>query len=237
IWASRQIIVEEINLSMGISHGSIHAIVTKHLLYHKICVQWVPHQLMEEQKTQRMAVSLGHLQWYHEEEYAFLSHIAAGDKTWCPHFEPQSKRQSQQWKHVNSPPPKKSKAVCTSSGKVMMTFFFDCKGPLLVKFLDRGATISPQCYEDTLQKLRCAIKSKRPGMLPNGINLLHDNARPHTANSVRNTVQRFGWEVLQHPPYSPDLSPCDFHIFGDLKRDILGHWFASDEDVCGWVKM
>jgi histone-lysine N-methyltransferase SETMAR len=58
-----------------------------------------------------------------------------------------------------------------------------------------------------------------------------------TANSVRNTLQRFGWEVLQHPPYSPDLSPCDFHIFGDLKRDIRGHRFASDEDVCGWVKM
>jgi histone-lysine N-methyltransferase SETMAR len=81
----------------------------------------------------------------------------------------------------------------------------------------------------TLQKLRHAIKSKRPGMLSNGI--------IHTANSVRNTLQRFVWEVLQHPPYSPDLSPCDCHIFGDLKRDIRGHRFASDEDVCDWVKI
>jgi hypothetical protein len=38
--------------------------------------------------------------------------------------------------------------------------------------------------------------------------------------------------VLQHSPYSPDLSP-----FGDLKIDICGHRFASDENVCGWVKM
>ncbi|PNF29904.1 hypothetical protein B7P43_G07269, partial [Cryptotermes secundus] len=223
---------EEISFLVGISHGSVHAIVTKHLLYRKICAQWVQRQLMEEQNTQRMAVSLGHLQRYHEEEYAFLSLIATGDETWCHYFEPESKRQSQQWKHVNSPPPKKSKALHTSSDKVMMTFFFDCKGPLLVEFLEHGATISAQRCDDTLR----AIKSKRPGMLSNGIVLLHDNARSHTANSVRNTLQRSGWEVLQHPPYSPDLSPCDFHIFEDLKRGIRGHRFASDEDVCNWVK-
>ena len=53
-----------------------------------------------------------------------------------------------------------------------------------------------------------------------GIILLHDNVHPHTANLVRDKLQRFGWETLQHPPYSSDLSPCDFHISGDLKKDI-----------------
>jgi histone-lysine N-methyltransferase SETMAR len=157
-----------------------------------------------------------------------LSRIVTGDETWCHHFKPESKRQSEQWKHVNSPPPKKSKAVHNFL-KVMMMFFFDGKGPLLVEFLEfleHGFTISALRYEDTLQKLRHAIKSKYPGMLLNGIILLHDNVCPHTANSVRNTLQRFGWEVLQHLPYSPDLFPCDFHIFGDLKKDIRGHGFA-----------
>ena len=46
----------------------------------------------------------------------------------------------------------------------------------------------------------------------------HYNARPHTANLVRDTLQIVDWETLQHPPYSPDLSPCDIHIFGDLKK-------------------
>jgi hypothetical protein len=41
IRANRWITVEEISLLMGISHGSIHAIVTKHLLYRKICAQRV----------------------------------------------------------------------------------------------------------------------------------------------------------------------------------------------------
>ena len=39
----------------------------------------------------------------------------------------------------------------------------------------------------------------------------------------------------QHPPYNPDISPCDFHMFGELKKGIRGHSFASYEDVCNWV--
>ncbi|KAJ4443870.1 hypothetical protein ANN_05657 [Periplaneta americana] len=38
------------------------------------------------------------------------------------------------------------------------------------------------------------------------------------------------------PPHSPDLSPCDFYIFGELKKDIRGLCFVTDEDVCDWVK-
>ena len=62
-------------------------------------------------------------------------------------------------------------------------------------------------------------------MLSVVIILLHDNTRPHTANLVRDKLQKFDWETPQHPPYSPDLPPCDFHIFGDKKKDIRGHRF------------
>ena len=87
-----------------------------------------------------------------------------------------------------------------------------------------------------LRMLQCTIKSKHPGMLY-GIFLLHDNACPHTANLMRDQLQRFGWEALQHPSYSPDLSPCDFHTFGDLKKDISGCRFHLDEEVQDWVRL
>ena len=51
-----------------------------------------------------------------------------------------------------------------------------------------------------------------------GVILLHDNARPHTANTITVLLQKFKWEVLSHPPYSADLSPCDYAIFGPLKK-------------------
>ena len=38
-----------------------------------------------------------------------------------------------------------------------------------------------------------------------------------------------GWELLPHPPYSPDLAQSDFHLFGPLKEFLGGHHFSSDE--------
>ena len=70
-----------------------------------------------------------------------------------------------------------------------------------------------------------------------GIIRLHDNTRPHTANLVRAKLRRFGLGTLQHPPYSSDRSPCDFHIFGDLKKDINERLFHSDEEMQDWVRL
>ena len=88
-----------------------------------------------------------------------------------------------------------------------------------------------------LRLLRRHIKSKRPGMLSDGIDLLHDNARSHTANLVRDKLQKFDWETLLNPPYRPDLSPWDLYIFDDLNKDIQGRRFHSREEVQEWVKL
>ncbi|GFT72043.1 histone-lysine N-methyltransferase SETMAR [Trichonephila clavipes] len=52
------------------------------------------------------------------------------------------------------------------------------------------------------------------------------------ANSVKTTLQQFRWETLENPSYSPDLSPCDFHVFGSLKRAIPRHRFTTDNEAC-----
>ena len=48
-----------------------------------------------------------------------------------------------------------------------------------------------------------------------------------------------GYELLPHPPYSPDLAPSSFHLFSRLK--ILSDWRFDDDDeltaiVEGWVE-
>jgi hypothetical protein len=42
--------------------------------------------------------------------------------------------------------------------------------------------------------------------------LLHENARPHIANKTNEMLRNFKWEVLEHPLYSPELAPSDFHF-------------------------
>jgi hypothetical protein len=44
-------------------------------------------------------------------------------------------------------------------------------------------------------------------------------------------LQRYNWEVLDHPPYSTDLAPSDFHLFGPFKKHLGGRRFATDDEV------
>ena len=59
----------------------------------------------------------------------------------------------------------------------------------------------------------------------------HDNARPHTAAQTVVTNNNLGWELLPHPPYSPDLAPSDFHLLGPLKEFTRGTKFENEDEV------
>ncbi|GFX84980.1 HTH_48 domain-containing protein [Trichonephila clavipes] len=98
---------------------------------------------------------------------------------------------------MHSSSPEKVKIKQTISAQKIM--FWDRKGVLLVEFLTRSDTINAAAYCATLQKLRRAIQIKRRGMLSAGVVLLHDNARPHTANRTQDLITSFGWEQLDHP--------------------------------------
>ncbi|KAG5327314.1 MOS1T transposase, partial [Pseudoatta argentina] len=70
-------------------------------------------------------------------------------------------------------------------------------------------------YRLQLMRLSRALKEKRPlyAQRHDKVILLHDNARPHVAKPVKTYLETLKWEVLPHPPYSPDIAPSDFHLF------------------------
>jgi histone-lysine N-methyltransferase SETMAR len=47
--------------------------------------------------------------------------------------------------------------------------------------------------------------------------------------------KKYGWQVLPHPLYSPDMSPPDFHLFPKLKKPLHGKHFRSIEEVSNEV--
>jgi len=71
------------------------------------------------------------------------------------------------------------------------------------------------------RELKPAIRSKRRGKLSKEI-LLHNNARPHTAAHTLETLKQLKWEAMEHPAYSSDLAPSDFHLFRPLKNALRG---------------
>ena len=76
--------------------------------------------------------------------------------------------------------------------------------------------------------MRRAVRSKRP-QLQNVI-ILHDNATPHKA-MCQGLIRRWRWEVLERPPYSPDLSPCDYDLIPNLKAPLRGQRFRTRDDI------
>ncbi|GFN82806.1 guanine nucleotide exchange factor vav2 [Plakobranchus ocellatus] len=107
----------------------------------------------------------------------------------------------------------------------------DAKGVILLDILPQGQCINAARYCSTLDRLKEAIRRKRPGLLRRGVVLQHDNATPHSANLTQQWLQRYGCEILPHPAHSPDLAPADFHLFGPLKRHLGGMAFETEDDL------
>ena len=56
---------------------------------------------------------------------------------------------------------------------------------------------------------------------------------------TKTLLDNFRWELLDHPPYIPDLAPSDFHVFPKLKEYLGGKRFENDdvlkETVTNWL--
>ena len=134
------------------------------------------------------------------------------DETWAHHFDPETKQQSMQWKHPTSPPMVKFRKTA-SAGKVMASVFWDSEGVLMIDYLERSKTVTGVYFVELILKLCEKIKEKRRGKLTQGVLLQHDNAPAHTFDVAMVAIHACSFELLCHPPYSPDLAPSDFHLF------------------------
>ena len=136
ILAERRITVEEIaqqlDTSTGtaqqldISTGTAHHIIHEVLKFSKVSCRWVSKILTPEHKQNRLDISRKLLDRFHKEGETFLQRIITCDETWAFHYEP-TKQQNMEWKHTSSTMEKKFKSARTT-GKVMMTVFWDMKG-------------------------------------------------------------------------------------------------------------
>ena len=81
--------------------------------------------------------------------------------------------------------------------RTTLNVFWDWQGPVLEHYQERGTTINSAWYSEMLtDRLKPAIRSKCQVLQLKGVELLHDDARLHTAE----TLQKLKFEVMAHPP-------------------------------------
>jgi len=160
-----------------------------------------------------------------------MSRVITGDESWVYGYDPETKQQSSQWKSPGSPRPKKARQS-RSATKSMLVVFFDIRGTVNHEFVPEGQTVNAEFYCNFLPRLREDIRRQRPELWCAGNLLLHDgNAPSHGALVTRGFLARKGIITLPHPPYSPELAPCDFFLFPKMKLQLNGRRFDRVEEI------
>ncbi|GBP36604.1 Mariner Mos1 transposase [Eumeta japonica] len=111
----------------------------------------------------------------------------------------------------------------------MLCLWWDWKGNIHYEFSPPVKTINLDVYCQQLMRLKQKVKKKRSNDQRKGCVVFHhDNARPHTSLATQQILRECGWEVLVHPPYSPDsVSLKFFRLFTDITRSSHLHRIDS----------
>ena len=150
-----------------------------------------------------------------------------GDEKWILYNKVERKRL---WGRQNEPPPTTPKASLHPK-KVMLCTWWDWKGVLYYELLLENQTINSNKYCSQLDQLKAALEEKHPELENRKCIIFHqDNTRLHVSLKTRQKLLGLGWEVLIHPPYSPDTAPSNFHLFRSLQNSLNGKYFNSLED-------
>jgi hypothetical protein len=111
---------------------------------------------------------------------------------------------------------------------MMLTIAWNPLGFHVLDSLPKSRMFNTEYYRDniltTLLPLRPQVDGRRL--------MIHaENARPHTAQKCRTCCAENGLRLASHPPYSPDLAPCDFSLFGYVKNCLRWASFQSREEL------
>lgn len=181
---------------------------------------WIPHKLTEQNRDQRVTIASFLLSF--SRTTSWLDSILTSDEKWVLY---ENTKRKYQWIDEDAEPEPEPKADLHPK-KVMISVWWNVRGVVHWELLPPNTTVTARYYCAQLQRVKAALNSQRLGA--GKVRYLHDNARPHTAKETRRKLNALGWEVLPHPPYSPDLAPTDYHLFRHLNNSLAGKIFKDE---------
>lgn len=207
--------------ALGINHQTVWNHL-KRAGYSKKLDVWVPHELTMRNLINRIDICETLVN--RNKMDPFLKRLITGDEKWIKYENIKRKRS---WLKRGETSQTTAKPGLTAN-KVMLCVWWDWKGIVHYEILEQGQTINSALYCQQLTRLDQAIRNNRPELVNRkGVVFHHDNARPHTSLMTRQKLTELGWEVLMHPPYSPDIAPSDYHLFRSLQNSLDGKKLAN----------
>jgi histone-lysine N-methyltransferase SETMAR len=178
----------------------------------------IPHVLTEQQKRIRVSNSEQLLAIFQEQQGSSWRDFVTLEESWF-YLRTDHERI---WLAPGRTPPGRERHTIQSP-KFMLTIVWGATGFHLVKLLPKGGGGVNASYYTT-EILSEIVRWRNEGPETAGHKLIvhSDNARPHTATQTRDFSEAYGMDQAPHPPYSPDLAPSGFYLFGYLKERLQG---------------
>jgi histone-lysine N-methyltransferase SETMAR len=185
-----------------------------------------------------MKMSAQCLERFNKNKTDFVRQSIIMDETWIHHYTPQYKQQSKQRTEAGCSAPKKTRSV-PSAGKVMASVFWDAEGILFIDYLEKGKSITGEYYSNLLTRLNKKnkkIPEKRTSLQKKNVIFNQDNAPAHKSVLAMRKLRDLHNELLEHPPYSPDLAPYNFFLLPKLKLFLAGQHFSPNQEAIAAVE-
>lgn len=192
---------------------------------------WVPYQLKQRDVERRFFTCEQLLQ--RQKRKGFLHRIVTGDEKWVHYDNPKRRATYGYPGHASSSTGKPN----IHGEKIMLCIWWDQLGVIYYELLKPNETITGALYRTQLMRLSRALREKRPQYEErhDKVILQHDNARPHVAQVVKTYLETLRWEVLPHPPYSPDIAPSDYYLFRSMTHGLAEQHFSNYNEVKQWI--
>ena len=177
----RRVSIETISAPFGVSVATALTIIREELKMQKICAKFVPRVLREDQKERRCHDSREMVELINSDP-AVVDALVTCDESWIYCYDPETKRQSSQWKHAGSPRPKKARQR-KSTHKLLMIPFFDSTGMIYMHWVQ---TVNKEFYVEVLREFSKRFRRKRPALFKSGQWHFHqDNAEAVVMRQLR----------------------------------------------------
>ena len=144
--------IETISAQFDVSVGTLHTIIHEELKMRMICVKFVPRVFREDQKESRCHDSREMVVLINSDP-AVLDALETCNESWIYCYDPETKRQSCQWKHAGSPRSKKARQS-KSIHKFLMIPFFDSTGMIYMHWVPTGQTVNKEYYVEVLKEVQ-----------------------------------------------------------------------------------
>lgn len=208
---------KKIAKKVGADPKTVKKVLIEKLQMRKVNFKWIPYTLTLELKAKRVEIAKDLFDFLSNCNDQKLRKVLTQDETWVYFSNPRNSM----WLEEGQPIPEKPKKTIGAK-KVMISVIWGITGIISITMLPIDQKFNRNFFEQkVLGDLSSTIKT-------NGFFLHMDNARPHL---VHEKLKELGIKRLEHPPYSPDLAPSDFFLFGYLKKLLEGEEFDSEIEL------